>query len=437
MLIEFSVTNFRSIKDKVTFTMLPSGKIKESDHEENLFSEDKYNLKLLKSSLIYGGNASGKSNFLWAFQAITYLVGKSIDFKLDEEIGPYEPFKLDQESNNFPVEFTIDFITRRNNRYIYTIRFNSKEFLHESLYFFPEKHKNKLFKRENSEISYGDYFKGLRKFKLLPNQLLLSKAGKEPIEPLKEPYRFFDEHIFCNIYDNISWDDAVISTYTELMVKEKDSFFRDNMNKLLCASDSGIKSLNIKKLDEKQIKLPEYISDEEKKDIINRLKFRIKTEHGVFSERKQIRTELFDLSEESAGTQKLLVIGNLMLDALRDGTTIIIDELDKSLHPLLTRMLINLFNSNQNNPNNAQLIFATHDITLIDQDLLRRDQIWLTEKDIYGGTELYPLSDYTGISKVRKLNDWYMTGRFGGVPKLKDFVLNFNINHEKNEKKIN
>ena len=118
------------------------------------------------------------------------------------------------------------------------------------------------------------------------------------------------------------------------------------------------------------------------------------------------------------------LVSSIIIDALEDGSVIIIDELDKSLHPLLTKMLISLFGSKRNNPHNAQLIFATHDISLIDQDLLRRDQIWLTEKKAEGMTHLYPLSDFSGISKVRPLDNWYMHGRFGAIPNIKKFMLN-------------
>ncbi len=433
MLIDLSITNFKSIKDRVTFTMLPSGRIKNSEHCESLYFNDNYKISLIKSSLIYGGNASGKSNFLMAFAALIFLVKNSSDFKLDQNIAPYEPYKLDINSKESPIIFEIDFLSNNLTRYKYKIEFSSNEFVNEALYFYPHGQKAKLFVREKGKkISYGDYFKGTKKIEVLPNQLILSKAGKDPIESLQEPYRFFSRHIYCHIIHDTEYDEVLIHSFSKIIANKDNSNLRENINKLLCASDSGIKAINIKEVKEDDFRFPDDLTDKEKKEIVEKYKFRIKTEHDLYSNNDKIGTEFFDLFEESTGTIKLLALGGLILEALEDGTTIVIDELDKSLHPLLTRMLINIFNSNTNNPNNAQLIFATHDISLIDQSLLRRDQIWFTEKDEYGKTGLYPLSDFTGISKVRTLDNWYMNGRFGGIPNLKRYILNLEFSSEKN-----
>ena len=141
--------------------------------------------------------------------------------------------------------------------------------------------------------------------------------------------------------------------------------------------------------------------------------------------------ELFDIQEESTGTIKLLVVGGLILDALQDGTTIVIDELDKSLHPLVSQMLIKLFNSTENNPNNAQLIFASHDISLIDRDLFRLDQLYFAEKDYKGESNYYRLSDFTDISKVAPLAKWYLLGRFGAVPMIDEYELSLDLTNDK------
>jgi len=391
-------------------------------------------MNLLKSTLIYGGNASGKSNLLKAFAALINLVKNSVDYKLDQKIEFFEPFKLDTSTRYIPIEFEIDFLSKDQIKYKYKIIYNSNKILHESLFFYPLGQKAKLFIREkNGKITYGEYFKGVKKHKILPNQLLLSKAGKEPIESLQEPYRFFSKYIFCNVVLDNDFDKVLINSFSILMGKEKKSKFRKNVNKLLCASDFGIKSLSITELKENDFKFPKEMSDLDRKKIVSQYKYRIKVDHPLYSKETQIGTETFDLFEESNGTIKLLAVGGLILDALEDGSTIIIDELDKSLHPLLTRMLISLFNTNRNNPNNAQLIFVTHDISIIDPQLLRRDQIWFTEKNFFGATKIFPLSDFTGISKVRTLDNWYINGRFGGIPNLKQSLLNLELTYEKNQ----
>lgn len=431
MLIDFTVANFRSIKDQINFTMLPSGRIKETDHQESLISIPNQRFNLVKSTLIYGGNASGKSNFLTAFAALIYLVKNSADFKLDEKIAAYEPFRLDTETIKMPVEFDIHFLSKDLIRYKYSIKYNSKEILEENLYFFPQGQKSKIFER-NSKIEYGDRFTGKKRYDLLPNQLFLSKAGVEPIEILKPAYRFFSLYIFSSIIHDTDYDQALINSFTNIIAQGKDSLIAENINKLLCASDSGINSIEIKELEAEDFKLPAELSEKERKRIVEKYKYTIKTKHKLYTNEKEAGLESFDLSEESTGTIKLLAVGGLILEALEEGQTIIIDELDKSLHPLLTRMLIQIFNTKANNPNNSQLIFATHDISLIDSMLLRRDQIWLTEKNNRGVSELFPLSDFTGISKVRTLNTWYINGRFGGIPSLKHHLLNLEFKNEEN-----
>jgi len=421
VLIEFSVTNFRSIKERQVFSMMPAGKIKLTELSDNVISKDsnEYGLSLLKSTVFYGANASGKSNFLRALGGLKHLVIKSIDYKLDENIKPYEPFKLNKKNNQNPVEFEIDFIAKDRIRYLYKVVFTGKEFLFESLFFYPQRQRSKLFIREKGKpIQYGDYFKGIKKHQLLNNQLLLSKAGTTLIEPLIEPYRFFSTYLFRSIFHGQGLNDALLSGVTKLLMGKKGEDLQKNIHKLLCKADTGITDFTTKELTPDDFDFPNDFPEEEKNKIVDRYKYRIKTLHNLYDDENLIGKESFDLREESAGTIKLFVVGLLMLDALSDGSVIIIDELDKSLHPNLTRMLIKLFHNEKNNPNHAQLIFATHDISMIDITLLRRDQIWLTEKDSYGATEIYPLSDFTGISKVKTLDNWYLHGRFGGVPKL-------------------
>lgn len=425
MLIEFKVKNFLSIKEEQTFSMLPAGKVPLKDNPNNVTSkmESTANLNLLKSTIIYGANASGKSSFLKAFSALRYLVVESIDFKLDEEIPTYEPFKLDDESREAPIEFEIDFIANKV-RYTYKVIFDKKAFLYESLVFYPKKQPAKLFVREiGGKISYGEYYSGSKKHELFDNQLVLSKAGSTAIESLIAPYRYFSKYFYVHIIHDTHYDQAVIRSFTNFWAEKKDSSFRKNMHKLIKIADTGITDFTLRERNLDEFGLPEDMSEEEKKEIAEKYKYSVKTIHKTYQGKNCIGQMNFDLNEESTGTIKLMVVGGLILDALEDGSTMIIDELDKSLHPLLTRMLIQLFHSEKNNPKGAQLIFATHDVSLIDVDLFRRDQIGLTEKDEYGCTEIYPLSDYTGISKVKPLENWYLRGRFGGIPVINDYEL--------------
>ncbi len=438
MILQFSVTNFRSIKEKVTLDFRPSSKFSSGDLNENIIEENSDNLKLqaLKSMVIYGANASGKSNLLRALRALEYLVEYSSDFRLDQPIHFYKPFSLCSKSKTEPTEFEIDFAAKNKTRYVYKIAFDKVKVIREELYYYPDSPKSRktlLFLRdENISIKFGTHYKGSRKFDLYPNQLVLSQAGNRPIASLIEPYKFFSKYIYCSTFHDSRYDDALINSFG-IMLSQGSSTFRENLNKIIRAADAGVEEIIVKEYDETKFKFPENIPQKTKDEIVKKFRLRLNTIHNTYDDGELSGTEAFDLNEESTGTIKLIVVGGLILDALEDGSTLVIDELDKSLHPILTRMLIGLFNSTENNPNNAQLIIATHDVSLLDRDIFRLDQIIITNKDIEGVTTCQKLSSFTDISKVTPLEKWYMFGRFGGTPMLDEFALSLNIKKEQYE----
>ena len=140
---------------------------------------------------------------------------------------------------------------------------------------------------------------------------------------------------------------------------------------------------------------------------------------------KEIEKTLLNFENESLGTKKLFAVGGFILIILNRGGAIVIDELDKGLHPLLSKLLINLFNSKKNNPNNAQLIFATHDSTLLDLDTIRRDQICFIDKEYEGNSISYKLSDIKGVRKDMPIDKWYLSGRFKAIPVISEPDLKF------------
>ena len=427
MILEFKVKNFRSIRDEQIFSMVSESKVNEL--EENTFKVDD-KTDVLKSSIIYGRNGSGKSNLLLAFRALIILVNESSDFKVEKSISPYEPFKLDTDCENKPVELGIDFITKNDVRYIYSISYNKKEILSESLYFYPNSQPAKLFDRNKKGITYGEYFTGKKKQieeLLLDNQLYLSKAGKSKLKSLHEAYLFITESIYPSTFHDTDYDKILINIFTNKMGNEEIPNFKENINKLLRVADTGIISLDAKEsyIDEKN--LPENMTDEGKKEIVERFKYRIKTKHSYFEGGNESGEVEFDLQDESTGTIKLLAIGGLVLEALNDGQTLIVDELDKSLHPKLTELIIKIFHNKKTNPNNAQLIFATHDISLLDNSIFRRDQVWIAEKEYEENSIFYSLSDIKGVRKDAPYDKWYMSGRFRGIPLINELELDLNF----------
>lgn len=365
------------------------------------------------------------------------MVKSSGTFKHGERIPPYEPYALDTDTKSQPTEIEIEFIASNQVRYKYQVIYNDKKFLVESLLFYPKGQPAKLFHREdNQEISFGEYLKGQKKNiaeDLLPNQLFLSKAASSNLEHLSAPYLFFGRNLYSAVAHDNEYDYSLIRMFSELVYEFADTSFKQNIRRLLQAADTGIIDYSVKKQDENNFKLPENIPDSVKKEFINRFQFEITTKHKMFSMGKECGTTNFPLADESLGTRRLLAIGGLVLMALETGDVLIIDELDKSLHPLLTRLLINLFHSEETNPKKAQLVFVTHDSSLMDNEIFRRDQIVFVEKNYEGDSNLYRLSEFSGVRKSTPFDKWYLSGRFGAIPVLEPLDLAIDTGDHKND----
>jgi len=430
MLIDFAITNFRSIKDRQVFSMLPVAKVKELP--ENICTGTDFNI--LKSMIIYGRNGSGKSNLLIAFQALHFLVRKSAEYKVDEEIDPYDPFKLDEATTDKPTEFEINFYAKDGLRYNYRIAFNQKFIIHESLYYYPGRKKARLFTREQGKkIEIGDGIDaGYRKIEsnLYPNQLFLSKIGSEKIDLLVKPYTFLSNHLSVHIVHDTDYDNMLIQVYTNLMTKSDQAYIKDGVNKLLHVADIGINGVSLKENKEEDFKFPDSIDEETKKKILKELRYQVKTRHNLYKNNKVVGEVEFHIGDESTGTKKLLAMGGLIINALHDGDILVVDELDKSLHPLLTRALIKLFNNKKTNPKNAQLIFASHDVSLLTNKIFRRDQITFSDKNEQGASFYYSLADLKGVRKELSYEKYYLNGTFGGTPVINEYELDFNIPEE-------
>ncbi|MFA6705870.1 MAG: ATP-binding protein [Bacteroidales bacterium] len=424
MILSLRIENFRSIKDPLTVNLTTEKRLKETDLPENSFIEK--NNEILKSLLIYGRNASGKSNILLALNALVFLVRRSDRYKHEEAIGPYEPFIFNTEYSNKPVKFEIDFITvEAKTKFKYIVEFNHKSIVFEGLYIYPEGIKSKLYERNTSSISYGDYYQGTKKKiedDLLPNQLFLSKSATSKVKYLDDCYLYFIKYIYVSIIDESNHDLKFIRFISEVLTK--DNKLRTNLLELLKASDTSIKDFNIKE-NETEIKFPNNIPEGIKKSFLDQYKYEVSTSHILFKNGNEIGQETLDLEMESSGTKKIFTIGALILKTLDNGGVIVIDELDKGLHPLISKLLINLFNSKKNNPKNAQLIFATHDSSLLDLESLRRDQISFVDKEYEGNSIFYKLSDIKGIRKDIPLDKWYLSGRFKAIPITSEVNLIF------------
>ncbi|MDD4205688.1 MAG: AAA family ATPase [Candidatus Delongbacteria bacterium] len=425
MLISVKIENFRSIKQPLNLDFNCANKISKKDLPDNIFEINKSNL--VKSIIFYGRNASGKSNIILALQALSFLVNESDKYKHGERIEPFEPYLFETEMQGKPIKIEVDFYGIKSKiKYKYSIAFDSNEISEESLNFYPQGVITKLYERRQSKITYGEQYRGVKnpiESNLLSNQLFLSKSASMKVMYLDEVYLSLTKHFHIDTRNDEMTGSAVIRFYSEIAMKE--NFFKKNIIKLLQAADTNIIDFDSIETIGAEVKFKKNVPKKVMNEIKNQTFFETNTKHKMFEGGREKGFASLDIYDESLGTQKLFAIGCMIIDTLSDGGVIVIDELDKGLHPLLTRMLIKLFHSKKNNPKNAQLIFATHDGTLMDLDLFRRDQICFIEKEYEGYTTITKLSDYTGVRKGIPLEKWYMSGRFKGIPVINDVELEF------------
>lgn len=423
MLSRIIIENFRSIKNRVEFSFEASSF---KEHYNNIVEVS--NKKLLKTTVIYGPNASGKSNILMAFSAINYLILNSANFEPNESIGPYEPYLLDTLTKNQSVKLELDFYIE-NILYSLSLEFNKKDILREELVFRPKKQPSMLYSRKlGIPINFGEHYKGERKSiekKLLSNQLFLSKAVRDNVEVLIPVYNFFKQKLASYPFFEDLHESKIQQLYAERLADTSDKEFNEKFNRIICALDTGISKVKSEVIDWEKSPLPEDIPEPVIEKIKSDYKYKIKAIHNVYENNQIVGEVEFDKSEESKGTQSLFMLTGIILDAFEDGSILVVDEFEKNLHPHITKSLIKLFHNPSINERNAQLIFATHDLSQLDSDIFRRDQVWFTEKNEKGETDLFSLSDISGVRPNIPYDKWYDSGKFGATPIINELEMTF------------
>ncbi|MBX1886610.1 AAA family ATPase [Campylobacter peloridis] len=427
MLIEFRVENFLSIQDEQVLSMVAS-----SDNtflNSHIGNDEK--LKLLKSSVIYGANASGKSNIIKALQAMKTIVISSAKKQRGDKL-PITPFLLGNE-NDKPTKFEIIFI-QNGIRYQYGFILTSEKILEEWLLAFGESNRaQKWFERiynekeEKYNYSFGAKFVGSKQLwaeNTRDNALFLSVAIQLNNEQLKPVFDFFLKYIRVNYMDNWS---SVSKATMNILKQDKQKIVNYLKQADLDIEDIIVEEKELDKTSLIQENIPQEIkqmiqADLEKGVILT--KTDIKTMH-TNQQGKQI---LFDmLALESQGTQKFFGLIGSWIEALELGYIVVVDELNTHLHPLMTKFLVNLFHNENLNKSNAQLIFTTHDTSILNQEVFRRDQIWFCEKQ-NKATKLYPLSDFKVRKDKTNLESDYLLGRFGALPYFKEILSSWSDN---------
>ncbi|MFA9373683.1 MAG: ATP/GTP-binding protein [Poseidonibacter sp.] len=422
MLIEFKVKNYRSIKEEQTLSMVKSSAKELEDTNTFTTPEKKKSIKLLNSATIYGPNAAGKSNLLKAMKTMRELILDS-DSKIKRGTKlPITPFLLDSETKNEPTEFEVIFISK-NVRYQYGFMVNSEMILEEWLYAFPEGASQTWFEREykesknDTEWYFGSKFSGNKKIwseSTRKNALFLSTATQLNSEQLKPVYDWFND-TFHILESTVRLDPGF--TY-DLYQKEK---YKKRINDFLNVADLDIEELNITEEDFDSTSLPSDMPEDIREKICEDLKD--KKMLDVVSVHKSLQGESihFDFDDESDGTRKFLAFIGPWIDSLESGNVLVIDELHDNFHPLMVRFLIELFHNKEMNTSNAQLIFTSHDTSVMTQEIFRRDQIWFCEKN-NKASEYFSLIEFKPRKGVTDIEKSYFSGRYGALPYFKSIV---------------
>jgi AAA15 family ATPase/GTPase len=437
MLIQFSIQNYRSFKDKSTLSLIASNYDKDTRETENIIVNNKFDYRLLKSSVIFGANAGGKSKFIEALIFMRrFVLSSSKDTQKGNSIA-VEAFKLNSETENEGSEFEIIFILK-GTQYRYGFEVNEDIVISEWLYYKPKTKEIELFYRDYQDVTFHkkklNKVSTLLKEKLIRDNALLISVLAQFNDPIaKELLAYFkDIKIISGLKEEGYLKDTMLLSKNDMQKKRILSFIQK--------ADIGIDNFKLKKHSFEDLELDSSkMSDELKeafKGINSYLKKTMKDDNSehfsdVITYHKQfdsngnfVKNIEFSLNEdESSGTRKFFALIGQILKIIDSGGILVVDELDSKIHPNLVCKLVSIFNSEELNPNDAQLIFNSHDTNLLNSGLFRRDQIWFAEKTKYGASKLYSLGDFK-TDEVRKNEAFeanYIRGKYGAIPFLGDF----------------
>lgn len=416
MLIRFSFKNFKSFKDENLLDMEATA-LKE--HEYNIAKTE--NIDLLKVAAIYGANASGKTNVLQAFDYMKKRILVSDDSKKNSPIDEENIYSF--MINNEPISLEVEVLAKNNKIYKYGFEVLKNSIISEWLYIKKVNKFYSIFEREKNNVTMKSNNKISGLANIDERTLFLniySKIDKDN-EDFNNVYEWFVNANYLDL-GNPRFEDFINNRISlKILSDEK---YKKELLRFIKTFDSGIEGIKT---------TPDSIEEVQNNNRV------VKVELIHRGEDNKLKALPLDL--ESNGTRKMFHLFDFFMDALKNGMVLFIDELDAKLHPLLTRYIINLFHNSETNIGNGQLIYSTHDTVNLNKDTFRRDEIWFTEKNRDGVSEIYALSDYileddednknkTG-KKVRNdatYNKDYLTGRYGAIPVFEEFNI---TTHEK------
>ena len=400
MLAQFRVGNYLSFRHNPLFYMRAC---KDKEHPEAV-AELGANGRLLKACVVIGANASGKSNFMNAMRFMVDYVLNSHLKQLNQVTGR-TAFKFDPETLGMPSTFEVVFVQGRV-KYEYGFALNDTEVTDEYLYHYPHGRKALIFERSHINkyrFTTDVDLQSNLKDRNTANKLYLSTAANWNYEKVIPVFKWFSSWKFI--------DQSIFGQASEESAEKlRDGEYRNKISKMMKAVDSSISSLQ---LTEGRTGFGRAL------DVYDH----IEVVHHVVAEDGKENVYTLNMAEESRGTRAYFDLIGLVYNTLDSGGILIADDMDAHFHPLLTRKIVALFNSDQHNPRNAQLIFTTKNTNLLDLSLLRRDQVWFSEKwDPESITDVYPLIEYS-VRKDMSLEKCYLQGRFGGVPQFPNEMI--------------
>lgn len=425
MIISFSVTNWMSFRDRVTLSMVAS---RERQHGERVARLGRYQLRVLPIMALYGGNASGKSNL---FKALSFAKTLIVEGTAPGARIPVVPFLLDKDRATQPLRFDFELLIG-GNVYVFSFSVTRKKVLKERLLRLGSTSERMLYYRRHGKIEFGESleddqflrfaFRGTR-----DNQLFLTNSASQDVATFRPIYDWFKDTL-----QMISPDTQVqvISLYESRKLATK-------MNEMLADLDTGISGMDSKQVPFESMHLPEVVKnhiqgqlDEGESAYVEGSidSYSIDRKDGDLIARKRLTVHTmsdgtethFDVSQESDGSRRLIDLLPVFLDISsgKSERVYVIDEVDRSLHTLLTRRLLEHYLAACTADTRTQLLLTTHDVLLMDQRWLRRDEMWVTERDSAGASSLLSFSEYRDVRYDKDIRKSYLQGRLGGIPRI-------------------
>lgn len=413
MLLQFSVTNYGSIKNQVLFSLVPSA---DTSHPENIVVSGRYKANAITA--IYGANASGKSNLFKAMTSAIVYIRTSNMYQIGQPI-PVIPYKFCDHPENNPTQYEFLFIAEDGKKYAYGFSATIHKVVEEYLYCYRSAKASLVFDRKGDTYRFSRESRAalslLTKMNT-SNKLFLSTATAWNAEQTIIPFKWFAEMIDTQT----SLDTLAAQALEEYRLNKQENI--DFVVKLMKQADINIDNVTVE-TKEVQPQVAEGVSFDG--FVINNqiirpqghFQTKIVTGHSIADESGAIKKYELSLNEEeSMGSIQLFYFAPFLKKTLEKGKVLMIDEIDRSLHPFIVKFLINIFRNKEINKNSAQLIFTTHETTILSLSTFRRDEVYFTEKNNDTGiTELYALDDFV-VRKDENIEKGYLMGRYGAVP---------------------